>query len=159
MIVKLQVTTPTDLEIVMTREFDAPRELVFAAWTTPEHIEQWFGPRGHQTTVDHLDLRVGGTWRYVSRDEQGNEYAFRGEFKEIDPPRKLVSTFEFEGMPGHIVTDTLTLEERDGKTIATTVSLFASREDRDGMLESGMESGANDSMERLAELLARLQRG
>lgn len=159
MTASLQVSTPSDLEIKMVREFNAPKELVFAAWTTPEHIEKWFGPRIHQTTVEHLDLRVGGTWRYVSRDEEGNEFAFRGEFKEIDPPGKLVSTFEFEGMPGHIVTDTLMLEERDGKTIATTTSLFNSKEDRDGMLQSGMETGANDSMERLTELLAELQTG
>jgi uncharacterized protein YndB with AHSA1/START domain len=155
----LQITTPSDLEIMMTREFDAPRELIFKVYTDPESIPNWWGPRAHATTVDTMDVRVGGTWRYVSKDEQGNEYAFRGEYLEIDPPSRLVSTFEFEGMPGHVVTDTLTLDERDGKTVLTARSLFTSIEDRDGMLQSGMESGAHEMMDRLAELLAELQKG
>ena len=155
----LQVSTPSDREIMMTREFDAPRELIFKVYTDPESIPNWWGPRAHTTSVDSMDVRVGGAWRYVSRDEQGNEYAFRGEYLEIDPPHRLVSTFEFEGMPGHVVTDTLTLEERDGKTVLTTRSLFASTEDRDGMLQSGMETGANEMMDQLAELLAELQKG
>ena len=154
----LQVSTPSDREIMMTREFDAPRELIFKVYTDPETIPRWWGPRAHTTTVDEMDVRVGGKWRYVSRDEQGNEYAFRGEYLEIDPPHRLVSTFEFEGMPGHIATDTLTLEERNGKTILTTMSLFSSTEDRDGMLQSGMETGANEMMDQLAELLAELQK-
>ena len=97
-----------DREIVLARVFDAPRELIFKVYTDPETIPSWWGPRVHTTTVDEMDVRVGGKWRYVSKDEQGNEYAFRGEYLEIDPPHRLVSTFEFEGMPGHVVLETLT---------------------------------------------------
>ena len=156
---KLIVTTPTDREIVMTRVFDAPRELVFKAYTDPELIPRWWGPRDLETIVDRMDFRVGGTWRYINRDKDGNEYAFNGEYREIDPPSRLVSTFEFEGMPGHVVLDTLTLDEQDGKTTLTTVSLFQSAEDRDGMIETGMEEGAGQSMDRLAELLNEMQKG
>jgi uncharacterized protein YndB with AHSA1/START domain len=150
-------TKLSDREIAMSRVFAAPRELVFRAYTEAEHIPHWWGPRGLTTTVETLELRPGGAWRFVQRDQDGNEYALRGEFREVMAPERLVYTFEFEGMPGHIVVDTLTFEERDGKTTLTARSLFASVEDRDGMLESGMESGAVESWDRLAELLARLQ--
>ena len=150
-------TKPSDREIGMTRVFDAPRELVFRAYTDAELIPQWWGLRTHTTIVDVMDVRPGGAWRYIQRDQDGNEYAFRGEFREIVPPERLVSTFEYEGMPGHIAVDTAVFDEVDGKTTVTVTSLFDSVEDRDGMLESGMESGAAETWERLAELLARLQ--
>ena len=153
------VTTPTDLEIVMTRVFDAPLELVFRAYTDPELIPRWWGPRGTTTTVDKMDVRVGGAWRYLNQGPDGNEYAFNGEYREIAPPERLVSTFEFEGMPGHVVLDTATFEEQDGKTTLTTTSRFQTVEERDGMLESGMEAGAAETMDRLAELLEEMQRG
>ena len=148
---------PSDLEIGMTRVFDAPRELVFQAYTDPEHIPHWWGQRNSTTIVDTMDVRPGGLWRYIQRDPDGNEYAFNGEYREVVAPERLVYTFEFEGMPGHIVVNTMTFEERDGKTTITSTSLFASVEDRDGMLESGMESGANESWDRLAELLETLR--
>jgi uncharacterized protein YndB with AHSA1/START domain len=148
---------PSEREIRMSRVFDAPRELVLQAHTDPAHIPQWWGQRRSTTIVDTLDVRPGGAWRFIQRDPEGNEYAFRGEFREIVPPERLVYTFEFEGMPGHVVVETVTFEERDGRTTVTSTSLFDSVEDRDGMLESGMEAGANESWDRLAELFERLK--
>ena len=151
-------TTPSDREIRMTRVFDAPRELVFQAHTDPQHVPHWWGQRHSTTIVDVMDVRPGGAWRFVQRDPEGNEYGFRGEYREVVPPERLVYTFEFEGMPGHILVETMTFEEHDGKTTVSSTSLFDSVEDRDGMLESGMESGAIESWDRLAELLERLQK-
>lgn len=149
------LTLPSDREIVMTRVFDAPRPLVFEAYTNPTHIPKWWGRRHTTTTVDKMDVRPGGPWRFIEREADGREYAFSGEYREIVPPERLVSTFEFEGLPGHIVVDTAIFEERPGgKTRLTVTSLFASVEDRDGMLASGMEGGAIETWDRLAELLA-----
>jgi uncharacterized protein YndB with AHSA1/START domain len=153
---KLNITTPSDLEIQMTRTFNAPRELVFRAMTQADLIERWWGPRRYTTHVDKLDLRPGGGWRFLNRGDEG-EFAFRGEFREIVPPEKIVWTFEWEGMLGHISVETLVLEERDGQTTVTATSLYDSKEDRDGMLNSGMEEGAVESYERLEELLATLK--
>ena len=133
------LSTPSDLEIVMTRVFDAPRALVFEAYTDPRHVPHWWGLRGNTTIVDKMDVRPGGQWRYIQRAPDGTEYAFNGEYREVAPPERLVSTFEFEGMPGHIAVDAAQFDERDG------------------MLQSGMEGGANETWDRLAELLARLQ--
>jgi uncharacterized protein YndB with AHSA1/START domain len=149
----LEVTTPSDREIVMTRVFDAPRELVFEAHTSCEHMTNWWGPRRFEFASCEIDFRAGGKWRMVHRDSDGAEYGFRGEFREIVPPERIVWTFEFEGMPGHISVETLTLEEEDGKTRVTATSLFDSIEDRNGMLESGMESGARETYDRLDEYL------
>ena len=148
------LTVISDLEIAMTRVFDASRELVFKAYTDPEMVAQWWGQRASTTIVDKLDLRPGGTWRFIQREEGGIEYAFNGEYREVSPPERLVSTFEFEMMPGHVIVDTATFEELDGRTKVTVTSLFANIEDRDGMLSSGMEGGANESWDQLAELLA-----
>ena len=153
---KLKVTTPSDREIVMTRTFDAPRELVFKAFTDPELIAKWWGLRGTTTIVETMDVRPGGAWRYISRGPNGEEYAFRGEYREVVAPEKIVQTFEFEPMPGHIVVDTAIFEERDGKTYFTNTSVFDTKEERDGMLNSGMEGGAAESYDRLDELLATL---
>jgi uncharacterized protein YndB with AHSA1/START domain len=136
----------------MERVFDAPRELVFKAYTDPNLIPKWWGPRRYTTTVDKMDVKVGGAWRFVQRDA-GHEYAFNGEYREIAPPERLSYTFEFEGLPGHVLLETVTFEERDGQTKVTVTSRFQSAEDRDGMLHSGMEQGANESQDRLAELL------
>jgi uncharacterized protein YndB with AHSA1/START domain len=147
------LTLPSDREIVVTRVFDAPRELVFRAYTDPDAIPHWWGPRRLTTTVDKMDVRPGGVWRFVHHDADGTEYAFNGVYREVVPPERLISTFEFEGMPGHISVDTLALEEHDGKTTLTTTSLFETPEDRDGMLKSGMESGMRETLDRLAEHL------
>ncbi|MDQ3696302.1 MAG: SRPBCC family protein [Chloroflexota bacterium] len=150
-------TRLSDREGSMSRVFDAPRELVFSAYTDPAHIPHWWGPRDVKTTVDTMDVKPGGAWRYVHRGADGAEYGFRGEYREVVPPERLVSTFEFEPMPGHIVVDTAIFEDLDGKTRLTVTSLFQSAADFDGMLESGMESGATESWDRLAELLATLK--
>jgi uncharacterized protein YndB with AHSA1/START domain len=147
------MTLPSDREIELTRVFDAPCELVFKAFTDPELIPRWWGWRDSTTIVDKMDVRPGGLWRFVSRGSDGVEYAFNGEYREVVPPERLVYTFEFEGMPGHVLVETLTFAEHDGKTTLTDHSLFDSREERDGMLETGMESGAAESMDRVEELL------
>jgi uncharacterized protein YndB with AHSA1/START domain len=150
------IAEPGKQEIIMTRLFDAPRELVFKAYTDPNLIPQWWGPKGLTTTVDKMDVSEGGVWRFVQRDAEGNEYAFHGVYHSIVSPERLVYTFEFEGMPGHVLLATVTFEELDdGKTKLTDRSVFQSVEDRDGMLKSGMEEGAAESMDRFAELLAK----
>ncbi len=153
----LTVTTPSDREIVMTRMFDAPRELVFEAMSKPEHMQEWWGPRGFTMPVCEIDFRPGGAYRFVQRGPDGDEYAFRGEFREIVRPERIVWTFEFEGMPGNVSLDTVTLEEEDGRTTLTSRSVFDTVEQRDGMLQSGMETGAAETYDRLAELLEKMQ--
>jgi uncharacterized protein YndB with AHSA1/START domain len=148
------MTILSDLEIAMTRVFDAPRDLVFKTYTDPEAIPQWWGLRATTTIVDKMDVRPGGVWRYIQREADGTEYAFNGEYREVTPPERLVYTFEFEPMPGHVIVDTVTFEKLGGKTRVTATSLFASVEDRDGMLSAGMEAGAYESWDLLAELLA-----
>lgn len=150
----MTVTTPSDREIVITRVFDAPREQVFKAFTDPELLAQWWGPRGYTTIVDKMEVKPGGAWRYIVRGSNGEEDAFRGVFREVTPPERLVFTFEWEGMPGHVLVETVALEERDGKTTVTDTSLFHTTEERDGMLQSGMESGARESWDKFADLLA-----
>lgn len=144
-----------ELQVVMERIFDAPREMVFKAFTDPSAIAKWWGPRRYTTTVDKMDVRVGGEWRFVHLDKDGKEYAFHGVFVAIEPPRLISQTFNFEGLPGeHEVLDTLTLEDLGGgKTKVTAVSTFANVDDLDGMVASGMESGAVESWNRLAELV------
>jgi uncharacterized protein YndB with AHSA1/START domain len=153
---RMNVTTRGDREIVITRQFDAPPALVYKAMTDPQLIPRWWGPRRFATIVDTLDPRPGGRWRFINRDQDGTEFGFNGEFRELDPPRRIVQTFEFEGMPGHISVETATLTEQDGGTLLTVVSVFDSPQDRDGMLQSGMEEGASETYERLDEILAEL---
>ena len=147
--------TRGDLEIVITRELDAPRELVFKAITDPTLISKWWGPRRYTTVVDKMDVRPGGAWRFVHRGADG-EFAFRGVYREIVPPEKIVQTFEFEGMPGHVSVETMRLEDLGGRTRLTVTSVFSSNEDRDGMLQSGMETGAAESYDRLETYLKTL---
>ena len=147
---------PGRQEIFMTRVFDAPRELVFKACTDPNLIAKWWGPRDLTTTVDKMEVRPGGMWRFVQRDKAAIVFAFHGVFHEVNGPERSVQTFEFEGVPGHVLLQTATFEEFDGKTKLTEQSVFQSVEDRDGMVQSGMEKGSTESMDRLAELLAEL---
>lgn len=149
-------TLPSDTQIEMTREFDAPRELVWKALTDPAAIPQWWGPRKYTTVVDKMDVRVGGAWRYVQTDVDGSEHAFNGVYKELTRPERIVYTFEYEPMPGHILTDTVSLIDLGGRTKLVVVSTFDSQEDRDGMLNSGMEGGATESWDRLADLLQKM---
>jgi uncharacterized protein YndB with AHSA1/START domain len=148
------LSTPSDREIVSERVFDAPRDRVFAAYTDPHLIPQWWGPRRMTTIVDQMDVRPGGAWRFISHDCDGQEQGFRGIYREVTRPERLVQTFEWEGMPGHVIVDTVTFEELGERTRVTTTSLFHTPEERDGMLASGMESGLTESHDRLAELLA-----
>ncbi|MDR2988557.1 MAG: SRPBCC family protein [Nocardiopsaceae bacterium] len=143
--------------IVMTREFDAPRDLVFRAYTDPELLVRWLGPRDLAMTVDCYEVRDGGRWRYVLADPHGNAHGFHGVFHGDPSPEAMVQTFEFEGAPGHVKLDTTTLTERAAKTVVRTVSAFPSVEDRDALIASGMEHGVRDSDERLALLLAGMQ--
>jgi uncharacterized protein YndB with AHSA1/START domain len=154
---KLNMTTPSDREIQMTRTFNAPRELVFRAMTEADLMARWWGPRRYTTVIEKLELRPGGTYRFLNRAADGTEHAFRGEIREVVPPERLVWTFEYEGMPGHICLDTFVLEVHDGKTTVTATSLFDSKEDRDDMQSTDMEEGAAESYERLDELLAELK--
>ncbi len=154
---KLTVTTPSDREIVMTRIFDAPRDLVFEAHTSCEHMSRWWGPRRYEVGSCEIDFRPGGAWRIVHRGSAGQEFGFHGEFREIVRPERIVWTFEFEGMPGHVSVDTVTFEEHDGKTTLTATSVFDTVEDRDGMLQSGMQEGAAETWDRLEEYLEELR--
>ncbi|MGH7675152.1 MAG: SRPBCC family protein [Gemmatimonadales bacterium] len=153
----LTLSLPSDREIMMTRVFDAPRRLVFEAHSKCEHVKHWWGPRRFTLVSCKMDFRPGGAWRYVQRGPDGTEYAFRGEFREIVPPERIVWTFEFEGAPGNIAIETMTLIERGGQTILTTRSLAPSREARDAVLQSGMEKGAAETWDRLAEYVATLK--
>src|ERR1700730_2971701 len=140
-------------EITITRVFDAPRERGFKAHTDPKLIAQWWGPARFTTIVDKLDARPGGSWRFINRDSDGNEYAFHGVFVEVVEPERITWTFEFEGMPGHISLETVTFEEHEGKTTVNVHSVYQSVEDRDGMLNAGMAEGLSESWDRLAALV------
>ena len=142
--------------VVISSEFDAPRELVYRAHIEPELLVQWLGPRRLHMTIDHQEVRDGGRWRFVHRDADGNEFGFHGVFHGEPSPEVTVRTFEYEGALGHVSLEMLTLEELDGKTLARTVSVYRSVEDRDAMVQSGMEKGVREGTERLEELLARL---
>ena len=150
----VHVAAQGDREIVTERVFDAPRERVFQAFVDPELIPRWWGRRVDTTTVDRMDVRVGGDWRFVTDGPDGSN-AFRGTYRAIEPPDRIEQTFEWEGMPGHIVVESAVFEDLgDGRTKITTRSLFHTTEERDGMLASGMEIGLGQSYEQLDELLA-----
>jgi uncharacterized protein YndB with AHSA1/START domain len=142
------------LAFTLSRIFDAPRELVWKVINDPQLIPQWWGPAYLATEVEKMDFKVGGAWRFIQRDNQGNEYAFKGVFAEIQPPERMVMTFEFEPLAGHISTDAYTFEALpDGRTLVTARTTFNSLEDLEGMLQSGMEGGAVESWDRLEALL------
>lgn len=153
---KKAIITPLgDREFRIEREFDAPRDVVFAVYTDPELIPQWWGRRGHTTVVDRMDVRAGGGFRFLTTGPDGAENAFRGTYREVTPPQRIVQTFEWEGMPGYVSIETATFEELGDRTKVTTVSTFHTTEERDGWLRSGMEAGVNELYERLDGLLAR----
>ncbi len=152
------IAEPGVPQIVITREFDAPRELLFRAFTDPELLAQWLGPRRMTMKIDRYEVRDGGNWRYTHTDADGNEYGFHGVFHGTPSPDGIVQTFEFEGAPGHVSLETVTFNEQDGKTELRQNAVYQSLEDRDAMLRGGMEEGVNDSMECLEELLARMAR-
>ena len=152
-----RVTLPTDEQILITREFDAPKHLVYKAWTTPELIRQWWHANRGEMTVAEIDLRVGGTWRYVMIAEGGFEVGFHGEYREIVPNERLVSTEVYEGFPDGEALDTLTLAEVDGRTILTILVEHSSKEHRDAHIESGMEAGMQDAMDLLEQVAISLR--
>lgn len=151
---KALVTTPGERDVRVERIFAASRERVWRALTDPEQLAQWWG-RGNKLVVEKYDLRRGGHWRFVEHSPEGR-HGFEGRFSEIEPPTKIVQTFEWDGMPGHACVETMTLEDLgDGRTKLVTVSLFMTVEARDGMMQSGAESGMNQSYEALDRVLAK----
>jgi uncharacterized protein YndB with AHSA1/START domain len=153
---KATVTTRGDREIRIERIFNAPRVRVWRAMTDPELVAQWWG-RGNKLVVEWLEVEPGGHWRFVEHAPDGI-HGFEGRFSEVTPPERLVQTFEWDGMPGHVVLETATLEDLgDGRTRLVNTSLFMTAEDRDGMMQSGMEGGLNESYAALDRLLAKLK--
>jgi len=154
---KTKITAePGKQEILITREFDVPRELVFKAHTDPKLYVKWLGPRELTMTLEKFEPKNGGSWRYIHKEKDGNEYAFHGVVHEITAPERIIQTFEFEGLPetGHAILETARFESLpDGRTKVTSQAVFQSVTDRDGMLQSGMESGVNEGYDRLDELL------
>ncbi|HEY7635762.1 MAG TPA: SRPBCC family protein [Gemmatimonadales bacterium] len=146
------VTLPTDTQILIRREFAAPRHLVYKAWTTPELIKQWWSARRGEVTVAEVDLRVGGRWRYVMVAHGGFEVAFHGEYRELIPNERIVSTEVFEGMPDAEAVDTMTFTELNGRTMVTILVQHTSREHRDAHVNSGMEGGLQDALDLLEQV-------
>ena len=151
------VTLPEDEQILITREFDAPRHLVYRAWTTPGLVRRWWGGNRGEMTVAEIDLRVGGAWRYVMVTDDGLEVAFHGEYREIIPNERIVSTEVYEGMPEAEALNTLTLNEADGRTTLKLLVQHASKEARDAHINSGMETGMQEGMDLLEQLVVSLR--
>lgn len=152
---KTTVTTPGEREIHIERVFAAPRDRVFAVFTDPELIPEWWGPRGTRTTVDEMDVRTGGDWRFLVESSDGSGTAFRGTYREVTPPERIVQTFEWDGMPGYVSVDSTEFIDLGEQTRVVSTSLFYTTEERDGMIDSGMEGGLSETYERLDEVLAR----
>lgn len=151
---KLVITTPTDTEIVLRRTLNAPRDLVWEAWTKPEHVRRWWTGCDDMTmTVCEMDLRVGGAWRYVLRSPDGEEHGFGGVYREIVPPARLVHTFIYDPFPDHGALTTVLFQEDGDRTVITETVLHQTRDARDAHLSSGMESGARQTLDRLEALL------
>ena len=153
-----KVTLPTDEQILITREFDAPRHLVFKAWTTPDLVRRWWSGEYGDMTVAEIDLRVGGMWRYVMvTNDGGFEVGFHGEFREIVPNERIVSTEVYEGMPDAAALNTLTLTEEDGRTTLSILVQHTSKEHRDAHINSGMETGMQTAFDRLEQVAVSLR--
>jgi len=153
------VIEPGKQELTATCVFDAPRELVFKAYTDPKLFAQWWGPRRYTNDIDRFEARRGGMWRVVQRGEDGDEHAFFGVHHDVVAPDRIVGTFEYEGVPGHVILQTATFEPLGNKTRVVSHMVFESVGDRDGMVASGMSEGSDESMDRLAELLDRMKSG
>jgi uncharacterized protein YndB with AHSA1/START domain len=156
------VTLPTDEQILITREFDAPKNLVYKAWTTPELVKRWWNAKRGEVTVAEIDLRVGGTWRYVMVTDDGFEVAFHGEFRELVPNERIVSTEVYEGMPQgegpeQGTLNTATFTEADGRTTLTILVQAPSKEIRNAIIDSGMEAGMQDAMDLLEQVAVSLR--
>lgn len=150
---KVEFSVPPDRqEIRISALLDAPLKSVYRAFTDPRSIPSWWGPAGLDTEVQLLELRAGGRWRFVQRDPDGNSYAFHGVYHEIVPEKRLVDTFEYEGMPGHVLLEIITFAEEGSQTRLSEHIIYQSMEDRDGMLQTGMESGHSEGLQRLESL-------
>src|SRR4051794_25106220 len=152
-----KVTLPSDTQILITREFDAPKELVYKAYTTPELVKRWWSAGRGEMTVADIDLRVGGGWRYVMVTEDGFEVAFHGEYRELVPNERIVSTEVYEAVPDAEALDTLTLSEAEGRTTLTLLVEHQRKEHRDAHVESGMEDGLQDALDLLEQVAASLR--
>jgi uncharacterized protein YndB with AHSA1/START domain len=152
-----KVTLPTDEQILIAREFAAPKHLVYRAWTTPELVKRWWSGRRGEVTSAEIDLRVGGTWRYVMVANEGFEVAFHGEYRELVPNERIVSTEVYEGFPDGEALDTLTLTEADGRTTLTILVQHSSKEHRDAHIDSGMEGGMQEGMDLLEQVAVSLR--
>src|SRR5262252_2383836 len=150
---------PGKLDLISTVVLDAPRELVFKCYTDPKLFVQWWGPARYENIVEKFDARSGGEWRVVQRGADGAEFGFHGVNHTVQAPEMICQTFEYEGVPGHVALQTATFEALGNKTKITAQIVFQSVMDRDGMVASGMKSGADESMERLTELLERIKSG
>jgi uncharacterized protein YndB with AHSA1/START domain len=151
------VELPTDEQILITREFAAPKHLVYEAFTTPEHVKRWWSANRGEVTVAEIDLQVGGKWRYVMVADGGIEVGFHGEYREIVPNERIVSTEVYEGMPDAEAVNTMTLTEEDGRTTLTILVQHASKEHRDAHIESGMEAGMQDALDLLEQVAISLR--
>ncbi len=151
------VTLPTDEQILITREFDAPKHLVYKAYTTPELVQRWWSAKRGEVTTCEIDLRVGGAWRYVMVADGGYEVGFHGEYREIVPNERIVSTEVYEGMPEAEALDTVTFTEADGRTTLTILVQHTSKEHRDAHIDSGMEAGLQDAMDLLEQVAVSLR--
>ncbi len=154
------IAEPEKQDIFIVRELEAPREIVFKSFTDPKLYSQWLGPRRLTTEFEKFESKNGGNYRFINKDEKGNEFAFHGVYHEVTAPERIIGTFEYEGLPekGHVSLEVTTFEELpDGRTKLTTQDVFMSVADRDGMLQSGMEEGVNESYDRLEELLAKMK--
>jgi uncharacterized protein YndB with AHSA1/START domain len=145
------------LKVTLSRVFDAPRELLYKVFTDPKHKAIWWRCNSVTTIFVQMDVKKGGSWRIIQKGEDGKKFVFHGEYLEVIPPEKIVNTSEFEGMPGHVITETTTFEEQEGKTKLTITSSFQTIEDLEGMINAGMESGSTESMDHIEELLITLQ--
>jgi uncharacterized protein YndB with AHSA1/START domain len=152
-----KVTLPGDEQILITREFDAPRHLVYRAWTEPELVKRWWSGERGDMTIAEIELRVGGVWRYVMVTDGGFEVAFHGEYREIVPNERIVSTEVYEGMPEGEALTTVTFTEKDGRTTLTVLVQHASKEARDAHIDSGMETGMQEGMDLLEQVAVSLR--
>jgi uncharacterized protein YndB with AHSA1/START domain len=153
------IAMPGSLEMVITHKFEAPRELVYKIYTDPSLIPEWWGPRDLTTIIERMELRPGGIWRYIQHDAQNNEFAFHGVYHSLELNKQIISTFEWEGMPGHVILETTRFDEQRNRTIVTQQDVFQTVQDRDGMIQQGMEQGIIEGDERFNELLARFNFG
>jgi uncharacterized protein YndB with AHSA1/START domain len=159
---KATVTLPTDEQILITREFDAPKDLVYKAWTTPELVKRWWSAKRGEVTIAEIDLRVGGRWRYVAVTDDGTEVGFHGEYRDVVPNERIVSTEVYEGMPQgdgpeQGTVNTATFAEEDGRTMLTILVEAPSKEIRDAIIDSGMEAGMQDALDLLEETASSLR--